>query len=472
MRPFLSATKSLDSKTAAAQPILTRAGSVFLIAVIYSLSLSIPVFADNNTTDKMIESKPISKEEAALINVPSLPQSQLENIGKLNPEQRRRVFGGVSNLHTGPLNEPKADSAKSMEPQLDLPTPTAPAENPASQPNPTGIAATPLAAGDTIDLQDSVMGVLMKNGNIISDGSIGLPLLGRVSLAGLTIPEARIKLTEAYKAYFTDPQLSLRIVRRHPVRVYLTGAVANPGVYISGKDTRPEALKNQANLGGFNQQFRFYRLYLADTLIMAGGLNYNANVRDIIIHRRYPEKKDLHINVLELFQGGNTIQGGNASQDIALQDQDVIEVPTLSENTLVRDEAIQDFQRSNINNDEFKVSVIGAVTKPGGYPMHESDTVLSAIAKAGGFTPVANPAHVFILHATEQGQLTHREINLQDKKLLGKQPLSQWANLLPNDVIFVDESNSKKIAYFGRDLFLDRIAVAAMFPFFSRLFNK
>jgi protein involved in polysaccharide export with SLBB domain len=324
----------------------------------------------------------------------------------------------------------------------------------------------PLAAGDSIDIQDSVMGLLVKHGNILSDGSISLPLIGHVTLAGKTVAEARRFLSDQYRQYFTEPQLSVRIVRRHPVRVYLTGAVANPGVYISGKDTRPETLKNQAALGEFNQQFRFYRLYLADALIMAGGLNYNANVRDIQIHRRYPEQKVLHVNVLELFQGGTTVQ------EIPLQDQDVVEVPALSENTLVLDDAAREFNRSNLNNDEFKISVIGAVNKPGGYVVHHTDNVLGAIAQAGGFTPKANPGRVFVLHATEQGQMTHRELNLQDKKLIGRRPFTEWAALLPNDVVFVDESAGRKMALYGRDLFFDRIAVAAMFPFFSKFFSQ
>ena len=323
----------------------------------------------------------------------------------------------------------------------------------------------PLFPGDSIDLQDSVMGTLVKGGTILSDGSLTLPLLGRVSLAGKSLTQARAELTGQYQRYFTDPRLNLRVARRHPVRIYLTGAVAHPGVYISGKNLNPDTLKSQMQLGGFNQQFRFYRLYLADALILGGGLNYNANVRDVIIHRRQPQSDTLHINLLSLFQGGDTLQ------DIALHDDDVIEVPTIADHTLVLDESSA-FQQSNLATTEFKISVIGAVIKPGGYPVHSEDNVLTAIAKAGGFSPNANANRVFILHATEQGQLIHRELNLQDKNLIGKQPIQEWASLLPNDVIFVDESTGRKVAHYSRDLFLDRIAVAAMFPFFSRFFNK
>ncbi len=324
----------------------------------------------------------------------------------------------------------------------------------------------PLSPGDSIDLQDSVMGTLVKGGTILSDGSLTLPLLGRVTLAGKSLTQARTELTGEYQRYFNDPRLSLRVARRHPVRIYLTGAVAHPGVYISGKNLNPDTLKAQMQLGGFNQQFHFYRLYLADALILAGGLNYNANVRDVIIHRHQPQPDTLHINLLELFQGGDTLK------DIALHDHDVIEVPTIADNTLVLDDTSAAFQQSNLATAEFKISVIGAVMKPGGYSARTADNVLTAIAKAGGFSPNANANRVYVLHATEQGQLIHRELNLQDKKLIGKQPIQDWASLLPNDVIFVDESTGRKMAHYSRDLFLDRIAVAAMFPFFSRFFNK
>jgi polysaccharide export outer membrane protein len=402
-----------------------------------------------NTEPLLMSAKP-------LLKIPSIPPKSLNHL----PRQKFELAPWIIVPTGSPISK---SVSPTLEPTLDSEEEGVTAT--VTQVEPSRSQEIPLAAGDSIDLQDGLMGSLMRNGTILSDGSISLPLVGRVALAGMTVAQARQDLTAKYQHYLMEPHLTLRIARLHPVRVYLTGAVAYPGVYISGKNMRPEELKTQLQVGEFNQQFHFYRLYLADAIILAGGLNYNANVRDVIIHRRFPQAHTEHINLLALFEGGSTLL------DIPLQDQDVIEVPTLSDNTLVMDSSSQAFSHSNLATAEFKISVIGAVIKPGGYPVRQSDNVLTAIAKAGGFSVNANTSKVFILHATEQGQLTHRELNLQDKQLIGKRPMTEWAALLPNDVIFVDDSTGRKVAHFGRDLFLDRVAVAAMFPFFSRFFS-
>ncbi len=48
--------------------------------------------------------------------------------------------------------------------------------------------------------------------------------------------------------------------------------------------------------------------------------------------------------------------------------------------------------------------VLGAVLRPGSYPLVGPTRVLEALAQAGGFTPFADPAHVAILHWTPDGK--------------------------------------------------------------------
>jgi len=322
-----------------------------------------------------------------------------------------------------------------------------------------------LGAGDLLDIDDAVMGSMIRNGRLLPDGGINLPLIGKVMLGGLSLPQARERLSLQYAQYFTQPRLTIRLVQQHPLRVYVTGAVANPGMYLSGKDLRPENLP-QAQLGNASQNLRFSKLYLTDALILAGGLSQNANVQDIRIHRALPEPRTEHVNLMAMFSQGNPLP------DLSLQDQDVIEVEPLPENTLIRDRDWETFERNNVATSTFKVSVLGSVAKPGAYPVQSQDTVLTAIAKAGGFSDEADRKRIMILHTTGQGQVLYREMDLRDKKLLATRAIESWAGLLPDDVVFVNDSNAHKLARFGKDLVVDRASYALLFPLFNNWFNR
>ncbi len=318
-------------------------------------------------------------------------------------------------------------------------------------------------AGDTIDLEDANMGVLVKEGTVLADGSLRLPLVGKISIAGLSVAEAKQLLNQRYQKYYVNPQITLRLLTWQPTRFYVMGAVASPGVYTSGKNLDPENKQN-AQLGSHSIHENFYQIYVADALLIAGGLNYNANVQDIKIHRKLPEPITIHVNLIDLLKNGNLIH------DFPLRDQDVIEVSEVPANAVVMNDDWEAFAKTNTARQDFKVSVLGAVEKPDAYSVTREDNVLTAITKAGGFSKIASHDKVFILRTTNTGQVIKRELNMKDRALIGKKPFETWAALLPNDVVFVDDSRGKRATRFGLGV-ADRAANAAMFPFFNNLFS-
>lgn len=334
---------------------------------------------------------------------------------------------------------------------------------PDASPSPSAMAVYPLSAGDVVTIGDVTVGALVQNAPIASDGSLMLPLVGRVHLAGLSVTEARQRLNRDYSRYYVSPQITVQLKRQHPLRIYVTGGVAHAGVYISGKNLLPDS-SGTASLGNYNNQFWASRLYLTDALMMAGGLSANADARDIRIRHARAPQETIHVNLLDVLANHET------ARDISLSDQDVIEVPELPENQLVQNDDWQAFAHSNLTRRQFKVNVLGAVARPGFLEVQASDTIFTALAKAGGFTAVADTGHVFILRTLHNGQILRQELNLSDKKLMGHQPLTQWAALRPDDVIFVDDSTAKKTAQLGTGL-MDRSATAALFPLFNRLFS-
>lgn len=320
-----------------------------------------------------------------------------------------------------------------------------------------------LSAGDSISIEDTVMGEISENTRILTDGTINLPLVGRIQIGGHSLSQAAALLNNEYKKFYVNPDIAVKITFQHPTRIYVNGAVANPGVYVSGKNFRPENLE-LADPGTANTQNIYYRLYLTDALIMAGGLSFNANIRDVKVIRSQPDAKTIHVDLWDLFGNGNVVQ------DFPLRDNDVIEISELPKEMVVMDAQWDTITKTNISLGMFSVNVVGAVRTPGTYEVKAHDTVLKAIAKAGGFDELANKKEVYILRANSAGQVFKRKLNLSDKFLVAESTGEDFGRLLPNDVILVDESGAKKAGKFAQGL-LNRATTAAMLPLFNQIID-
>ncbi len=321
-----------------------------------------------------------------------------------------------------------------------------------------------LDAGDEISIEDATMGALASGPlRLADDGLVDLPMVGTMNLAGLTVEQAQDLLNNQYKRYLLNPAINLQVLSQHPLRVYAQGAVNHPGVLISGKNTQPDS-KDHATLGSMEAGGGVSRFYLSDALIQAGGLRQDADYRDIQIHRSFPSEQVLHVNLWELFQHGAS------GQDLPLQERDVITVAEMPRAELLGSDDWKTMSRINISVGRFQVNVIGAVKQPGSYPVGVKDTVLSAIAQAGGFAAQASQRNVYLLRANSVGQIFKKRINASDARLLGKGKAT-WVSLLPGDLIFVDDSPAKEALSTGRTL-VDRVTGAALLPLFSSLLRN
>jgi polysaccharide export outer membrane protein len=84
------------------------------------------------------------------------------------------------------------------------------------------------------------------------DGKIGLPLLNDVQAAGLTPKHLQENITEAFKTFVTDPQVSVLVQEIHSQVVFIIGAVKSPGAYpIGGPTTVMELLGRAGGLVEF-----------------------------------------------------------------------------------------------------------------------------------------------------------------------------------------------------------------------------
>jgi hypothetical protein len=135
---------------------------------------------------------------------------------------------------------------------------------------------------------------------------------------------------------------------------------------------------------------------------------------------------------------------GDVAQDIELEAKDVVFVG---------------HGGVSFNTDEFgslaatplrNVRIWGAVRTPGLYQLGPNDDVLSAIAKAGGFTNVAQRGSVLLSRVNRDGTVVKKRISIS-KSLrdegMGRTPVQ------PGDVIIASENPlliaSKPLAYAG-----------------------
>lgn len=87
---------------------------------------------------------------------------------------------------------------------------------------------------------------------VLPDGSITFPLAGRIEVAGLSTPEAEIRVAEKLKKYIPEAVVTVTITAADGNRVYVLGKVVNPGaVILASPDTT--VLQMLSQVGGLDR---------------------------------------------------------------------------------------------------------------------------------------------------------------------------------------------------------------------------
>jgi len=243
--------------------------------------------------------------------------------------------------------------------------------------------AQPVAVrpGDTLNI--SVLGEDKLSGKMVvsEDGMIALPLAGGIKAEGCTTADLTRLLTERLGQYIKDPQVTVDISVRAPLKVAVSGEVKSPGIYPVLPESR-----------------------LAEAIAASGGAGLQADLSRISLVRS--GDKPLVMDFKRF------LEQGDETQNPLLSSGDHVIVALLK-------------QPPNA------CQVLGQVVHPGAYEVTGTVTPWDLVAKAGGSLPGANLQQAVLRPAAGQAQVIDLEA------LLTPQAMASAPILNPGDILVI-----------------------------------
>lgn len=178
---------------------------------------------------------------------------------------------------------------------------------------------------------------------VLVDGSISLPLIGKLNVTGLTLAETSDLVSGKYAVYLKRPVITVGLVTPRPMKIIIAGEIDNPGSYeIDVTQTRdfPSAV---------------------DIIQQAGGITTLADIRNIQITRKIKNREQLYtVNAWTLLEQGRL-------DDLSLRDGDTIFIPTVDEINLEEIERLAAAGNTFSIGEPIKIAIVGEVYRPGTY---------------------------------------------------------------------------------------------------------
>jgi polysaccharide biosynthesis/export protein len=295
------------------------------------------------------------------------------------------------------------------------------------RPDKTPVAATmpSESASDSLISPDDVLDVyvmdvpeLSRQYRVSTTGNVALPLLQNpISAAGMTTTDFSEALGQQLHDYglVTNPNISVAIVSSRLKSVAITGAVKMPQIYpVLGKTT------------------------LVDVLSQAQGLADDASNTAIVSRGSLGEQATGQVT--QAVDIRKLLQNADPKNNLDVYPGDRVTVP-----------------HAGI------VYVVGAVNKPGGFPIKTSDgmTVLQALAMAEGKLYSAVPNKAMIIRPDPKAPEGHEQLPVNLNAVLqGKQ---RDFMMLADDVLYIPDSAAKRAWRRGAEAALQAASWAAVY---------
>jgi polysaccharide export outer membrane protein len=248
--------------------------------------------------------------------------------------------------------------------------------------------------------------IVNKLFRVDADGQVSLPMVGRLSAAGLTLPQFEEALNKRLAIYIREPQVVATITEFRSQPVSVVGAVRSPGTHqLEGQKTLMEMI---ALASGFRED-------AGNVINITRELHWG--VIPLPNATTDPSKK---FSVAEV-EIGQILGARKPTDNISIMPHDVISVP-----------------KGEL------VYVIGGVNKAGGFVLAEKEnmSVLQALSLAEGLGRSADSRHAKVLRL-RSGQEQRIEIAVDVKKILDGTSLDP--PLQAGDILFIPDSTAKRV---------------------------
>jgi len=229
---------------------------------------------------------------------------------------------------------------------------------------------------------------LTQTVKVLPGGAIAYPLIGEVSLDGLTPTQASDRIASKLSKFIRKPNVTVAVAIEGPIEVLVLGNVKTPGKY---------ELRS--------------RSHLTDALASAGGLGITDG--DLPVARLSTDG-----GVVKEASLQGLLHAGDVTQNVELSDKTTVYVP--SPLTL-------------------NVQVLGAVDHPGDVVVREGDRLSMALARAGnGVNSNADLNHITIRRLHADGSPETMSVNLYD--VLKNGDVAKDIVMQKNDLVYVPQA--------------------------------
>lgn len=232
-----------------------------------------------------------------------------------------------------------------------------------------------LGPGDEVILDIYGVSQTSSKMKVSPEGSVNIPRLGPVYVAGLTVEQARSKVSGQIGSHYKGSNIKLTVGQTRSILVNVLGEVSTPGTY---------------TLSAFSTVF--------NALYMAGGITDIGTMRNIKVSRNG--------HIIAVVDVYDYLVNGRLAGNVMLRDNDAIIVGTY----------------------DALVSIDGAIKRPMLYEMKSGESLESLITYAGNFTGDANKSVVRVERKTSEGYSVH-SLEEWDRTSFGMQD---------GDVVLVD----------------------------------
>lgn len=283
---------------------------------------------------------------------------------------------------------------------------------PINEPNPD--SSYTLDIGDVLRIQLVGQGNFIEDFLVNSDGSISLPDIGQINIAGLSLNDASQLIKSKINAAYIGAEAFINLSQIRDVNILVTGNAQNPGIYtLTGNSNILHAISAAGGISEFGSLREI-------NLIRDNNVIESLDVYDLLIEGKYNIKKRLRSGDVIFVQSRKnivTIDGAvnRPAKYEALDEQNLysiinyangitrsadrenISLERILDGTLKTIPVRNDTQFKTINAEDGdliyireypyrQAKISGAVLKPGSYTMAAGETLNDLIQKAGGYT--------------------------------------------------------------------------------------